>query len=633
MRSQIQIRDRWKEQRLVVSRLVFTAVLVIAMSSVLVWRLFQIQISHHEVFAELAQGNRMRIEPLAPTRGLIFDRNGQLLAENLPAWELVAIPEEIVDLEASLEALEALELLVPAERENLIGTVNSHRRFERVVLANLTESQAARFSVRRHRFSGIDIREGLIRHYPYGDLTGHSIGYLGSIGTDDMNRIDRANYAATTLIGISGVERSYQDMLHGTVGFRQQLVNAQGRVLVDPAAVAAATDSNPGNLGTRWPIPGDNLVVSVDIRLQLAAQEAMEGLRGAAVAIEPGTGNVLALVSTPAFDPNQFASGLSYSGYRQLETDPDKPLFNRALAGRYPPGSTIKPFLGLAAMNLNAINPDDPTYCGGHYVLPGQTHQYRDWKREGHGLMDLHQAVVESCDVYFYRLAVNVGIDAIESSLRIFGFGTQTGIDMGGENRGVVPSREWKRNNFSRREDQVWFPGETVIAGIGQGYTTATPLQLAHATAILAAGARFKPRMVVAMQTASNGDVVAMDPVQLTTLPEIGPRQWQRIREAMIGVTDDPRGTARLAMRETPYRVAGKTGTAQVISLAQDEEYDEEALAEHLRDHGLFIAFAPADNPTIAIAVVVENGGTGSGLPAQAARKILDAWLAAEDYG
>ena len=633
MRRQIQIRDRWKEQRLVTSRLLFTAILVVAMSGVLVWRLFHIQVSHHEAFAELAQGNRVRIEPLAPTRGLIFDRNGQLLAENLPAWELVAIPEEIVDLPASLQALEALELLDPAERGNLIDAVNSHRRFERVVLANLTESQAARFSARRHRFSGIDIREGLIRHYPYGDLTGHSIGYMGSISAEDMERIDRANYAATALIGISGVERSYQEELHGTVGFRQQLVNAQGRVLVDPAAVEASSESMPGNLDTRWPIPGVNLVVSLDIQLQLAAQRAMEGLRGAVVAIEPATGDVLALVSTPAFDPNRFASGLSYSGYRELETDPDKPLFNRALAGRYPPGSTVKPFLGLAAMNLNALNPDDPTFCGGHYSLPGQTHQYRDWRREGHGLVDLHQAVVESCDVYFYRLAVNIGIDAIDSSLRIFGFGDRTGIDIGGEIRGVVPSREWKRNNFSRREDQTWFPGETVISGIGQGYTTATPLQLAHATAVLAAGARFRPRMAVAMQTAVSGDVVRIEPVRLDSLPEIDPRHWQRIREAMIGVIEDPSGTARLAMQRTPYRVAGKTGTAQVISLAQDEEYDEEALDERLRDHGLFIAFAPADNPTIAVAVVVENGGSGSGLPAQAARRILDAWLAAEDYG
>ena len=633
MRRQVQIRDRWKEQRLVSSRLVFTAILVVAMSGVLVWRLFQIQISHHEVFAELAQGNRMRIEPLAPTRGLIFDRNGQLLAENLPAWELVAIPEEIVDLQASLQALEALELLDPAERGNLVDAVNSHRRFERVVLANLTESQAARFSARRHRFSGIDIREGLIRHYPYGDLTGHSIGYMGSISAGDMDRIDRANYAATALIGISGVERSYQEDLHGTVGFRQQLVNAQGRVLVDPAAVEASGDSMPGNLDTRWPVPGKNLVVSLDIELQLAAHMAMEGLRGAAVAIEPATGDVLALVSTPAFDPNRFASGLSYSGYRELETDPDKPLFNRALAGRYPPGSTVKPFLGLAAMNLNALDPEDPAYCAGHYSLPGQTHQYRDWRREGHGLVDLHQAVVESCDVYFYRLAVNMGIDAIDSSLRVFGFGARTGIDIGGEIRGVVPSREWKRNNFPRREDQTWYPGETVISGIGQGYTTATPLQLAHATAVLAAGARLEPRLVVATQTAVSGDVVRIDPVRLDSLPEIDARHWQRIREAMIGVTEDPRGTARLSMQQTPYRVAGKTGTAQVFSLAQDEEYDAEALEEHLRDHGLFIAFAPADNPTIALAVIVENGGSGSGLPARAARMILDVYLAAEDYG
>ena len=633
MGGRLQIRDTWKEQQLVGSRLAFTAMLVAAMTGVLVWRLFQIQVSHHETFAELAQGNRLRIEPLAPTRGLIFDRNGQLLAENLLAWELVAVPEEIADLPAALQALEALELLDPADRGNLTDAVNSNRGFERVVLANLTESQAARFSARRHRFSGIDIREGLIRHYPYGDLTGHSIGYMGSISAADMERIDRANYAATALIGISGVERSYQDELHGTVGFRQQLVNAQGRVLMDPATAEASPDSMPGNLDTRWPVPGNNLVVSLDIELQSAAQRAMEGLRGAVVAIEPATGDVLALVSTPSFDPNRFASGLSQSGYHELETNPDKPLFNRALAGRYPPGSTVKPFLGLAAMYLNALDPDEPIYCGGHYSLPGQTHRYRDWKREGHGLVDLHRAVVESCDVYFYRLAVNIGIDAIDSSLKHFGFGDRTGIDIGGEIRGVAPSREWKRNNFSRREDQTWFPGETVISGIGQGYTAATPLQLAHATAALAAGARLKPRMVVAKQSAVSGEVVEIDPVRLATLPEIDPRHWQRIREAMIGVTEGPSGTARLAMRRAPYRVAGKTGTAQVVSLAQDEEYDEEALDERLRDHGLFIAFAPADNPTIAVAVVVENGGSGSGLPAQAARRILDAWLAAEIHG
>ena len=633
MKSPELFRDRWKEQRLFNSRLAMAALLVVSLNSVLVWRLFQIQISHHEVFAELAQGNRVRIEPLAPTRGLIFDRNGQVLAENLPAWELVAIPEEIADLKESLQALEALQLLDPAERNNLIELVDSHRGFERVMLANLTETQAARFSARRHRFRGIDIREGLIRHYPFGELTGHSIGYMGSIGAEDLQRIDRANYAATTLIGISGVERSYQEELHGSVGFRQQLVNAQGRVLVDPAAGSALLDSTPGNLETRWPIPGNNLVVGLDMRLQRAAQSAMEGLRGAVVAIEPSTGDVLALVSTPAFDPNQFASRLSFSSYRQLQMNPDKPLFNRALAGRYPPGSTIKPFLGLAAMQLNVLNPDNPTYCGGHYSLPGQTHRYRDWRREGHGVMDLHQAVVESCDVYFYRLAVTMGIDAIDSSLRVFGFGQQTGIDIGGENRGIVPSREWKRRNFSRREDQTWFPGETVIAGIGQGYTITTPLQLAHATAVLVSGARFKPRMVVATQSAASGGVVRIDPVEASTLPEIDARHWQRIREAMIGVIEDPAGTARIAMLDTPYRAAAKTGTAQVVSLAQTEEYDAESLDESLRDHGLFIAFAPADNPTIAVCVVVENGGSGSELPAQAARRVLDTYLGAEESG
>ena len=633
MRGPVPIRDRWKEQRLFLSRLVLAAFLVLSLTGVLVWRLFQIQISHHQVFAELSQGNRLRIEPLAPTRGLIFDRNGQLLAENLPALELVATLEEIADLEASLTALEALDLLDPSERGNLIELVKSHRGFERVMLANLTETQAARFSARRHRFDGIDIREGLIRNYPFGKLTGHSIGYMGSINTDDLDRIDRANYAATTLIGRNGVERSYQDTLHGTVGYRQQVVNARGRVLVDPAAAVAPSDLYPGNLETRWPIPGNNVVVGLDIRLQSAAQRAMDGLRGALVAIEPATGDVLALVSTPAFDPNDFASGLSHTSYSQLQSDPDKPLFNRALAGRYPPGSTIKPFLGLGAMHLQALNPDDPTYCGGYFTLPGRSHRYRDWKREGHGLMDLHQAIVESCDVYFYRLAVAMGIDRIESSLRVFGFGAQTGIDIGGEAIGVVPSREWKQRNFSRREDQVWFPGETVIAGIGQGYTTVTPLQLAHATAVLVSGSRHQPRMVTSVQSATTGEVAEMDPVMLDTVPEIDPRHWQRVRQAMIGVTSGGRGTARSSMADALFSVAGKTGTAQVISVAQDEEYDADALEESLRDHGLFIAYAPADNPSIAIAVVVENGGSGSRLPAIAARTVLDAYLAAENDG
>ena len=632
MVTTVLFRDQRKEDRLFVSRLVIAALLVLLFTGVLVWRLFHLQIAHHQVFAELSHGNRLRIEPVAPTRGLIFDRNGQLLAENLPAWELVAVPEEVADLEASLEALEALEFLDPAERENLMELVRSHRGFEQVVLANLTESQAARFSVRRHRFRGIELREGLVRNYPFGELTGHSIGYVASVSASDLERIDRSNYAATALIGRTGVERSYQDILHGTAGYHQQVVNAQGRVLAEPVA-GAASGSSLGGLEARWPVPGNNLVLGLDIRLQYVAHHALDGMRGAVAAIELATGDVLALVSKPAFDPNRFASGLSSSGYRRLESDPDKPLFNRALAGRYPPGSTIKPFLGLAALHLQVLDPDDPVFCRGHFVLPGQTHRYRDWKREGHGLMDLHQAIVESCDVYFYRLAVNLGIDPLESFLRVFGFGAQTGIDIGGENSGVVPSREWKRRQFSRREDQVWFPGETVIAGIGQGYTAATPLQLAHATAALASGERYQPRMVTAVQTAASGQVHEIDPVRRSTLPEIDPQHWQQVREAMIGVTEGPRGTARDAMTGVAYGVAGKTGTAQVISLAQDEEYDEEALDERLRDHGLFIAYAPAETPRIAVAVVVENGGSGSGLAAAAARKVMDVYLAAENHG
>lgn len=630
----VPLKDHWKETRLFLSRLIAAAVVIVLLTALLAGRLIQLQVIDYQRFSEMSQGNRLRIEPLPPTRGLVLDRNGVLVAENLPTWQLVVIPEEVSDLDYTLTTLEGLGLLDPEEHDALIELVRSRRRFERVQLRNLSEEAASRFAVRRHQFPGVDIQEGLIRYYPFAAAGAHTIGYVGSISSADLERIDRGDYAGTSQIGRTGIERSYETVLHGEVGYRQQVVNARGRILLDPADQdRAGVEPSQSGLETKWPVPGDNLILSLDIKLQLAAQRAMTGLRGAAIAIEPATGDVLALVSTPAFDPNRFTSGLSRADFVALNSDPDKPLFNRALAGSYPPGSTVKPFLGVAALHHGAVDPDRRATCRGFFTLPGNRHRYRDWKPEGHGPMDLHDAIVQSCDVYFYQLALSLGIDHMAEALSGFGFGAVTGLDVSGEQAGIVPSREWKQRRFSRREDQVWFPGETVITGIGQGYMSATPFQLAHATAVLAArGRRFKPRLVIGTENGVSGETVWLEPERLDGLEHIASEHWEHIHEAMLGVTEELRGTGRGAMLATPYRVAGKTGTAQVFSLEQEEDYDEDTLDERLRDHGLFVAFAPAEDPSVAVAVVVENGGGGSSSAAPVAREILDAFLLEADY-
>lgn len=634
MNQAVPFKNHWKEQRLFLSRLIAAGIIILLFTGVLVSRLFQLQIVEHQQFAAMSQGNRLRIEPLAPTRGLIFDRNGVVLAENLPTWELVVIPEEVADLDVALDALEALGLVDPDDRNGLTELVRSHRGFERVKLRNLTEEEAARFAVRRHRFPGVDIREGLVRSYPYGEAVAHALGYVASISPADLRRIERSEYAASFNIGKTGVERSYEQLLHGVVGYRQQVVNAPGRVLFDPAANTglAGAGASPTGLETKWPIPGDNLILAIDIRLQLAAAAAMEGVRGAVVAIDPTNGDVLAFFSAPSFDLNRFPTGLSRTDLRALTTDSDEPLFNRALAGTYPPGSVIKPFLALAALDYGVVDADHEIMCPGYFMLPGQSRRYRDWKPQGHGRMDLHQAIIESCDVYFYQLAVTLEIDSIDQFLRSFGFGVATGLDISGEARGIVPSREWKRSRFARPEEQIWFPGETVITGIGQGFTLVTPLQLAHANATLASrGKPFQPRLVIGTENGMTGEVTLLEPRAQLTL-DLDDADWQRIHDAMLGVTENIGGSAREVMAGTAYRVAGKTGTVQVYSLAQDEEYDEENLEERLRDHGLFLAYAPAEAPSISLAVVVENRGGGSRTAAPIARQILDVYFTGAEY-
>jgi penicillin-binding protein 2 len=629
----LQIKDHWQEQRLFLSRIIAAAVVVLLLTALLVTRLVQLQIVDYERFSELSQGNRFRIEPLPPNRGLIYDRNGLVIAENRPNWELVAIGEQIEDLDRTLLQLEDLGLVDPSEHDSLRSLIRSHRGFERVKLSSLTEEQAATFAVRRHLFSGIDIQEALSRYYPFGEASAHAIGYVGSISTADLERIDRSNYAGTSHIGKAGVERAYEDRLHGQVGYRQQVVNAQGRVLsTNVTGEGQRVGGDLSGLETKWPTPGDNIVMALDMKIQLAAQDAMTDLRGAVVAIDPRNGDVLALVSTPSFDPNRFAAGLSRADYVALTTDIDKPLYNRALAGTYPPGSTVKPFLALTALQNEAVGAADEKYCPGHYRLPGQTHRYRDWRPQGHGNVDMHEAIVLSCDVYFYQLAVAMGIDTMAVGLRQFGFGAPTGLDINGENAGVVPSREWKAKQFARREDQVWFPGETVITGIGQGYMLVTPLQIAHAGATLAArGQRFTPRLLIGTENAVTREVDYLDPKAAEPVADQEPEHWQIVHDAMVGVTSASNGTARTPFVGTPYVIAGKTGTAQVITIAQDERYREEELTERQRDHRLFIAFAPAADPRIALGIVVENGGTESAA-APIARKVFDAYFASESY-
>jgi penicillin-binding protein 2 len=628
VRRSLAFKDHWQEQRLLISRLIVAGVTILLLSGLLVARLIQLQVIDYQRFSDLSQDNRLRIEPLAPTRGLIFDRNHFVVAENLPTWQLVVVPEELPDLTGTLNALEAIGLSDPSEHDLLVDLVKSHRGFERVKLRNLTENEAARFSVRRHHFPGVDIQEGLTRYYPFHEASAHTVGYVGSISRTDLERIDRGGYAATSVIGKTGVERSFEEALHGVVGYRQQVVNAQGRILLDPAA-DDDTQSGGGALETKWPEPGNNLILSLDMQLQLATEEAMRGLKGAVVALEPGSGDVLALVSTPSFDPNLFASGLSQQDFVALSQDPGKPLFNRALAGNYPPGSTLKPFLGLAALHYEAADASEQRMCPGYFTLPGQSRPYRDWKVGGHGWINLHEAIVESCDVYFYRLALDLGIDRMDAFLDRFGFGQLTGLDIGGETRGILPSREWKRQQFSRAADQVWFPGETVITGIGQGFTLVTPLQLAQAAATLASrGHRFRPRLVIGSEDGGGGATHWFPPVELQGLDDVEASQWQQINDAMVAVAADPHGTAHAVLGNAHYSVAGKTGTAQVFSLDDDEEYQEEEIDAALRDHGLFFAYAPAEAPRIVVAVVIENGGGGGRAAAPVARKVLDAFFA-----
>lgn len=614
--SELHIRDDGQDRRLFLGRAVFTAVLATLLLLLLLTRLFVLQVTEHDHYATLADGNRVRVEPIAPTRGLIFDRNGEPLAENVPTYQLELVPEQIDDIEGTLARLGEVVSITPQDRERFFRLMRGQRRFQPVpIRQSLSQSEVARFAVERQHFPGVDIRARLARHYPEDRMLAHVVGHLGALSREDLQRIDRSRYSGTTRIGKSGIEFAYEPLLHGAAGSRRVETNAQGRV------IRTLNIESPA-------IPGDDIYLSLDLNLQRTAWDALEGQSGAIVALDPRDGGVLAMVSRPAYDPNEMIHGLARETYSILQSDPSRPLFNRATRGRYPPGSTIKPFLGLAGLDATGLNPREEIECDGEFHIDGRSRPYRDWK--AHGEIDFESAIAESCDVYFYRLAMELGIDNIHRYLTAFGLGRLAGIDIPGDGDGLIPSRDWKQRNLGER----WYHGETVIAGIGQGYMLTTPLQLAKATATLAnRGLARNPRLLHGTRSAITRSFEALsDPEAQRNelLDAIPTRNWSETIDAMIDSVHGPRGTARAIGFGASYRIAGKTGTAQVFSLGEDEEYEHEDTQQHLRDHALFVGFAPADDPRIAIAVVVEHGGGGGSAAAPLARRVMDRFLLTE---
>jgi penicillin-binding protein 2 len=619
----VRIKDEYLEQRIFLQRSAVAAFIVLGVMLLLAGRAFWLQVLRHDHYAELSQGNRARIEPLPPNRGIIYDRAGRVIAENTPAYQLELVREQAGDLDTTLAELERFGLIEVDDLERVRQLVLSRRSFEAVpIRLQLDDELVARFAVHRHELPGVTLETRMARHYPFGAIGAHALGYVGTISEDDVTRLDKERYFGTGVVGKTGIERAYEDDLLGSSGYREVLVNAAGRSV-------ELAEGKADQLRSRQPQAGRDLRLTLDIDLQRVAEEAMAGHRGAVVAIDPSNGDVLVLASLPSFDPNGFARGISRRDYLALTEDPDQPLFNRVLRGTYPPGSTIKPIMALAGLEYEVIRPQDSIYCAGQYYLPGSRHKYRDWKHEGHGTVDMHDAIMESCDVYFYRLANTLGIDRIHDIMTRIGFGAPTGIDIGGERGGIMPSPQWKKTAFSGHSQQVWFPGETVILGIGQGYWAATPLQLATATAVLATrGKHFRPRLVRAFVDPVTGAVDERAPWPLPAIVLKDQANWEVIVDAMVAVTSGARGTAVRASRGAAYSIAGKTGTAQVYSIGQTEKYDASQVAERLRDHALFVAFAPADAPKLVIAVLVENGGHGSSAAAPIARSIFDAYLA-----
>jgi penicillin-binding protein 2 len=584
---------------------------VLACLLALTGRYVVLQVVRHAEYHGRSEDNRIKPRALPPSRGLIYDRAGRLLAENVPQYRLELVPEQVGDVDAAIAGLRSVLPISDEELERFDAERRLRRRFESIPLKlQMAERDVASFAVQRWRFPGVEVVPYLTRYYPEGALLGHVVGYVGRIDAEDRQRLESSRYVGTSHVGKTGVERAYEDLLLGTVGFERVETDVRGRALATLSRVP--------------PRQGRNLYLTLDLELQRAAAAAFGGQAGSAVAVDPRSGEVLAMVSLPAFDPNLFVNGISRRDYAALLAAPQRPLFNRALQGGYEPGSTMKPFIALAGLELGLRRPEDTMLSSGEFRLPGLPQVWRDWQAGGHGRVDLTEAMAQSVNTYFYRLAVDLGGDRRGGYLAPFGFGAPTGIDLGGEISGVLPSRAWKRAQLAAD----WYPGETVIAGIGQGYWVVTPIQLASALATLASGGvRHPPHL---LRETQDGIDAARVP---STLPAAKPSfvrsqpNLDAVRRSMEAVMHGPTGTARAFGAGAPWRIAGKSGTAQRFTRRAGAEYDEARIAEHLRHRALFVAWAPSEAPTIAVAVVVEAGNSGSRAAAPIARTILDAWL------
>jgi len=628
------LKDHYQDARIFTHRAMLAVVAIICLLGVLLGRFYNLQIVNHQDYVTQSDRNRVHVQPIPPNRGLIYDRNGILLATNRPSYTLSLINERVDDLEETLKVLEGLVEISDDERSGFHKRMKQRRRpFEAVPLKyRLTEENIARIAVNEYRLPGVEVEAQLVRDYPFGKVLAHSVGYVGRINDRELNGFDEEQdrrYSGTYTIGKVGLEKFYEDQLLGEVGYQYVETNARGQVLRVLERIA--------------PKPGADLTLHLDIALQRVAMEALGERRGSVVAIEVATGGVLSMASTPSYDPNLFVTGISYKNYNALNQSLDLPLFNRAIQGQYPPGSTLKPMLGLGALNAGVVDARRTVRDPGYYQLEGDERLYRDWKRKGHAThVNLHQAVMQSCDTYFYDLAFRMGIDRIHDFGQNFGLGDRTGIDIPSERRGIWPSRKWKK----RSRGAPWFPGDSLNVGLGQGFVLTTPLQLATMSATLASRGHFRrPQLVhkVSNQEEVSGDAeesLELDALNaLTDKPEekaledvvagfveVSAQHWDSIYKAMEDVVHSPRGTAQSIRYGLKYRMAGKTGTAQVVGIAQGEEYDSQALAERQRDHALFIAFAPVDDPQIAVAVIVDNGEKSS-TSAKIARKVIDYYL------
>lgn len=609
-RSRVQVKDAARESRLFRARLLQAGVLLLAALLALAARYAWLQLSRHEEFATRSESNRIKLRPVAPARGLVYDRNGVLLADNRPAFRIELVPERVPDLEATLAGLARLIDLDADELQRFRTQFAASRRFQAVPLKfNLAEDEMARFAVDQHRFPGVEVVSYHSRHYVHGALYSHIIGYVGRIDGDDQARLDASRYAGSSHTGKTGLERHYEDLLHGHAGLEHVETHAAGR----PLRVLSRTP----------PRAGRHLYLSLDHRLQSAMAAAFEGENGAAMAVDPRNGEVLAMVSLPGFDPNPFVGGIGRRAYAELVDSPDRPLFNRVVQGGYEPGSTLKPLLVVAGLDLGVVGVSDTVLSTGQYQLPGHSQVYRDWRPGGHGRVDAREAIAQSVNTYFYRLAVDMGIDRMAAYMGRFGFGERTGLDVIGEARGVLPSREWKQATLR----QPWYLGETVIAGIGQGYWVTTMPQLAQAMSTLARrGRQARLHLLRATQDGIDGEPIPVGQPPPAEFRVADPAYWEVAVQGMVDVVHGPTGTARAIGQDLPYRIAGKTGTAQRVS--RREGRDPESLARHLRNQALFVAFAPAEDPAMVLVLVVEGGGSGSRAAAPIARRMFDAWWA-----